>query len=167
MHETFMRRAIAIAGQSLDMPGGLPYGAVVVKDGRIIGEGVNRAAALNDPTSHGEVEAVRDACRKLGTTQLDGALVYTSCEPCAMCVATMLLAGISGVYYASSLQDSAVFYAGLMRTDAKWRARLAADELRRQTGLPIDQRTMPAHRILVDEGQALLDAFAARQAGSR
>jgi guanine deaminase len=159
-HATYMRRAIEIAGRALDEPGAMPYGAVVVKDGRIVGEGLNRSAALYDPTSHGEVEAVRDACRKLGTTWLDGAVVYTSCEPCAMCVATMYMAGISGIYYANTIAESGAMWQQLIALDPKsWVRRTDANEVRRETGLPIDQRRMRAERILAAEGQAVLDGF--------
>jgi len=82
--EKFMRRAIELAATALNIPGARPYGAVVVKDGRIVGEGLNEAAKKFDPTSHGEVEAVRDACRNLKTTDLTGCELYTSCEPCSV-----------------------------------------------------------------------------------
>lgn len=160
-HETFMRRAIEIARQALDQPGAMPYGAVVAKDGRIIGEGLNRAAALHDPTSHGEVEAVRDACRKLGTTWLDGAVVYTSCEPCAMCVSTMYMAGISRIYYANTIEESGAMWQRLAAHDPqRWARRTDAHDVRRETGLPIGERRMTAARLLEGEGQAALDAFA-------
>ena len=82
--EKFMRRAIELSAQALETPGARPYGAVVVKDGRIVGEGLNQSAKNFDPTSHGEVEAIRDACRNLKTTDLSGADLYTSCEPCSV-----------------------------------------------------------------------------------
>ena len=88
--EKFMRRAIELSAQAIDTPGARPYGAVVVKDGKIVGEGLNQSAKNFDPTSHGEVEAIRDACRNLKTTDLSGTDLYTSCEPCSVCVATML-----------------------------------------------------------------------------
>ncbi|MFP6771269.1 MAG: nucleoside deaminase, partial [Alphaproteobacteria bacterium] len=110
MHEKFMARAIEIAAESIDTPGTLPYGAVVVKDGEIIGEGLNRADGTFDPTSHGEVEAIRDACRKLSVTNLGGADMYTSGEPCSMCVATMYQAGIKRLFYAGAASDSAAFF---------------------------------------------------------
>ena len=93
--EKFMRRAIELSAQALDSAGARPYGAVVVKDGKIVGEGLNQSAKNFDPTSHGEVEAIRDACRNLKTTDLSGADLYTSCEPCSVCVATMIMAGIA------------------------------------------------------------------------
>ena len=89
------------------MPGARPYGAVVVKDGKIVGEGLNQSAKNFDPTSHGEVEAIRDACRNLKTTDLSGCELYTSCEPCSVCVATMIMAGIGRMYYGATLDQSA------------------------------------------------------------
>jgi tRNA(Arg) A34 adenosine deaminase TadA len=159
MHETFMRRAFEIARQSLAAPGAMPYGAVVVRDGQIIGEGLNQTAALHDPTSHGEIEAVRDACRRLANTRLDGAVVYTTCEPCAMCVATMYLAGIAGVYYASSLAESGAAMGRLAARDPKWQRKIGADDLRRETGLPLEARSMNAVRLLPEDGAALLEDF--------
>jgi tRNA(Arg) A34 adenosine deaminase TadA len=97
--ETFMRRAIALSEQALGEPGAGPFAAMIVRDGAIIGEGINRSRANFDPTSHGEVEAIRDACGKLKTVDLSGCDLYTTCEPCTMCVATMLIAGIGRMYY--------------------------------------------------------------------
>src|ERR1043165_311824 len=102
--EKFMRRAIELSPQALAPPRAGPSGAVVVRDGKIVGEGLNQSAKNFDPTSHGEVEAVRDACRNLKTTDLSGAELYTSCEPCSVCVSTMIMAGISRMYYGASLE---------------------------------------------------------------
>ena len=162
MDEHFMRRALEIARESLDQPGALPYGAVVVKDGKILGEGLNRASAINDPTSHGEVEAIRDACAQLASTDLSGCQLYTTAEPCAMCVATMHVAGIEKVYYASASPESAAFVARLAAVDAKWKRRLTSDALRREVGLPIESRAMPAQQLLASEAQALFDAYATK-----
>lgn len=163
MNEDFMRRALEIARQSLEMPGTLPYGAVVVKDTEIIGEGLNRSHELCDPTSHGEVEAIRDACRRLKTHQLSGCDLYTSCEPCSMCVATMHMAGIERLYYASTIDDSVKFFAALIANDPKWQRRgLSGAALRREVGLPMEQRAMPSERLLGDAGQQLFDDFVAR-----
>src|SRR3954468_13609495 len=96
--ETFMRRALALSARALDTPGTEPFGAVVVKDGAIVGEGFNHSVAHFDPTSHGEIEAIRDACRKLETVSLAGCDLYTSCEPCALCAAAMHIAGIGRLY---------------------------------------------------------------------
>ena len=160
-----MDRAIAIAATAEQEEGALPYGAVVVRDGEIIGEGLNRALALHDPTSHGEVEAIRDACRKLGTTDLSGAIMYTSAEPCSMCVATMLLAGIQQLVYAADSADSAAFMQKLSAKNPTVRRRFSMAELREQVGLPSDNRPqMPSER----QGQAasvkVFESFVAKHA---
>lgn len=162
MHETFMRRALEIARESLDIPGALPYAAVIVKDGKIIGEGLNKALTIHDPTSHGEVEAIRDACKKLGTTSLAGADLYTTAEPCAMCVATMYLTGIARFYYASAAAESGAFLTRLAAKDTRLIRRLSAADLRREVGLPMDQRQMTATPLLSSEAHALFDAYAKR-----
>lgn len=160
MHETFMRRALEIARQSIDEPGALPYAAVVVKDGRIVGEGLNRANGKSDPTSHGEVEAIRDACAKLGTLDLSGCDLYTTAEPCSMCVATMYLSGIARLYYALAVPDSAAFMTRLAARDPKWTRRISAADLRREVALPMEGRMMPAEPVLRDEALVVFDEFA-------
>ncbi|MDX2157944.1 MAG: nucleoside deaminase [Hyphomicrobiaceae bacterium] len=155
-----MRRALEIARQSLDDPGAMPYAAVVVKDGTIVGEGLNRALGKVDPTSHGEVEAIRDACAHLGTTDLSGCDLYTTAEPCSMCTATMYLAGISRLFYASAAPESAAFMARLAARDAKWSRRISGPDLRREVGLEMHQRRMPATPVLSGEAHALFDAYA-------
>ena len=159
MHEKFMARAIEIAAESIDTPGTLPYGAVVVKDGEIIGEGLNRADGTFDPTSHGEVEAIRDACGKLSVTNLGGADMYTSGEPCSMCVATMYQAGIKRLFYAGAASDSAAFFSRLSEHDPKWARSMSNQELREQVGLPLDQRAMPAEQIMVEDMVEVFNAF--------
>jgi guanine deaminase len=162
MDEKFMARAIEIARESIDKPGTLPYGAVIVRDGEIIGEGLNRATAVSDPTSHGEVEAIRDACRRLGTTSLAGADLYTSGEPCSMCVATMYLCGIKHFFYAGAAKDSADFFARLADHDPKWARRLLGDKLRLQVGLPLEQREMTAEQLMADDMIAVFEEFITR-----
>ncbi len=162
MHETFMARAIEIARDSIDTPGTLPYGAVVVKDGEIIGEGLNRTAANCDPTSHGEVDAIRDACARLSVTSLAGADLYTSGEPCSMCVAIMYQVGIARLFYAGAASDSATFFGRLSEHDPKWARAMSNQELREQVGLPIDQRSMAAEQMMVKDMVAVFDDFIAR-----
>src|SRR5918998_5311713 len=111
--DRFLRRAIALSAQAAATPGSEPFGALVVKDGQVVGEGFNRARARLDPTAHGETEAIRDACARLGTLDLTGCTVATSCEPCALCVAAMQIAGIGRVVYAAALADSARALAGV------------------------------------------------------
>ena len=102
-----MRRAIELAKQTalIDKAGG-PFGCVIVKDGEIIGEGANRVLADCDPTSHGEINAIRHACAKLGTHNLSGCTVYTTGEPCPMCYAACWWARVSAIYYASTIYDA-------------------------------------------------------------
>lgn len=157
-----MARAVEIAGQAKDEAGALPYGAVVVIDGEIVGEGLNRAAALHDPTSHGEVEAIRDACKRLGRTDLAGAEMYTTAEPCAMCVATMLLSGFEKLYYAYDAAESAEMMGRLAKGNATLKRRYTAAELRRQTGLPTGEREMASERLGVDAAGAVFKAFEAK-----
>jgi guanine deaminase len=159
-----MARAVTIAATAIDEPGALPYGAVVALDGKIVGEGLNRAMALHDPTSHGEVEAIRDACRNLGTTDLTGAIMYTTAEPCSMCVATMLLCGFAGLYYAADADDSRTLMAALAAKNPSARRRFSMAELREEVGKPAEQRQMPVARMGVEETRAVFAAFAAKHA---
>jgi tRNA(Arg) A34 adenosine deaminase TadA len=155
--EKFMRRAIELSAQAVDEPGARPYGAVVVKDGKIVGEGQNQSAKNFDPTSHGEVEAIRDACRNLKTTDLSGSELYTSCEPCSVCVATMLMAGIARMYYGATLDQSG-------RIVARSKMPPRPDLVRAQVGLPVESREMPAEVKLGDEAVAVLEAWVRKQA---
>jgi tRNA(Arg) A34 adenosine deaminase TadA len=105
--EGFMRRAIELSHRTalVDSAGGV-FGAVIVKDGTIIAEGANRVVAENDPTWHGEMEAIRKACKALGSFKLTGCVLYTSAEPCPMCAAASYWAGIERIYYAATVQDA-------------------------------------------------------------
>ena len=123
---------------------------------------MNRSAAACDPTSHGEVEAIRDACRRLSLTSLDGADLYTSGEPCSMCVAVMYQVGIARLFYAGAVADSAAFFDRLAEHDDKWARRRSSQNLRTQVGLPIEQRDMAAEQLLQEEMIAVFDAFIAR-----
>jgi tRNA(Arg) A34 adenosine deaminase TadA len=103
----FLRRAIALATENVLSAKGGPFGAVVVREGRIVGEGANSVTATYDPTAHGEVNAIRDACRTLGTFTLAGCELYTSCEPCPMCLAASYWARLDAIYYGCSAADAA------------------------------------------------------------
>ena len=105
--ETFMRRAIELAQKGADENLGGPFGCVVVKDGVIVGEGSNQVTSTNDPTAHAEVVAVRDACRNLGSFQLTGCIVYTSCEPCPMCLGAIYWARPAAIFFAATRDDAA------------------------------------------------------------
>jgi len=106
MGNPFMARAIALAVQNVRSGRGGPFGAVVVKKGRIIAEGVNEVTSANDPSAHAEIVAIRKACRKLGSFELRGCQIYTSCEPCPMCLGAIYWARPDRVYYASTKRDA-------------------------------------------------------------
>ncbi len=106
-HEKFMRRAIELSEKAgiKEKTGGV-FGAVIVKDGKIISEGYNQVAKNNDPTWHAEMHAIREACHKLGTPHLDGCVLYTSSEPCPMCLATAYWAHIDKIFYGARVEDA-------------------------------------------------------------
>ncbi len=101
-----MKRAIELSKKNIEHGGG-PFGAVIVKDGKIIGEGFNKVTANNDPTAHAEVEAIREACKNISNFDLNGAEIYTSCEPCPMCLSAIYWARLSKIYYANTKKDAA------------------------------------------------------------
>src|SRR5580704_6342581 len=103
----FLRRAIALATRNVLTVAGGPFGAVVVRDGAIIGEGANSVTTTNDPTAHGEINAIRQACQALGTFSLEGCEIYTSCEPCPMCLAAIYWARIDAIYFSGEADDAA------------------------------------------------------------
>ena len=103
----FLRRAILLATQNVSTGGGGPFAAVIVRAGKIVGEGVNTVTTSNDPTAHGEVNAIRAASKALGTFSLAGCELYTSCEPCPMCLAASYWARIDAVYYGAGAADAA------------------------------------------------------------
>jgi tRNA(Arg) A34 adenosine deaminase TadA len=123
-----------LAIQNVDTGAGGPFAAVIVCDGKIIGEGVNTVTAGNDPTAHGEVNAIRAACAALGTFTLAGCELYTSCEPCPMCLAASYWARLDAIYYGASAADAAragfddAFLYGEFRKDQSERA-LPASQL--------------------------------------
>ncbi|HVU47188.1 MAG TPA: nucleoside deaminase [Terracidiphilus sp.] len=144
----FLRRAIALATQNAVSGAGGPFGAVIVRDGKIVGEGVNTVTAGNDPTAHGEVNAIRAAAKALGTFTLAGCELYTSCEPCPMCLAASYWARIDAIYYGANAADAA--RAGF--DDA-----FLYDEMKKNAG----ERTLPATQMLGDEAWASFAAWLA------
>jgi tRNA(Arg) A34 adenosine deaminase TadA len=107
MNNKFMREAVRISIQKMRRNQGGPFGAVIVLKGRIIARGWNRVTTANDPTAHAEVTAIRDACRILRTFRLDGCVLYTSCEPCPMCLAAIYWARIRRVFFGNTRRDAA------------------------------------------------------------
>ncbi|MBL8706209.1 MAG: nucleoside deaminase [Rhodospirillales bacterium] len=144
--EDFLRRAIALSLENAKGSAGGPFGAVVVKDGRIVGEGANCVTTTNDPTAHAEVVAIREACRELGTHDLAGATIYTSCEPCPMCLTAILWARIGRMVYACDRDDAAA--AGF---DDSW--------FYEQVALPVHGRALPTTRMLVEHGNTAFKAW--------
>jgi guanine deaminase len=103
----FMEMAVQLADDNVRSKSGGPFGAIIVKDGKIVGKGCNNVTTQNDPTAHAEVQAIRDACKHLGSFQLDGCDVYTSCEPCPMCIGALYWARPKAIYYACTKEDAA------------------------------------------------------------
>lgn len=136
---------------------------MVVKGGKIVGEGYNHAVQRHDPTSHSEIEAIRDACRNLATVDLSDTEMYTSCEPCALCVAAMLVAGVGRVYYAVTLEQSDAALAHLSQDKRPYELDAAA--LRVQVGLPMEARRLSSESRRADDAMAVIAAWARAQAG--
>lgn len=107
MDDPFMARAILLSLDNVQSGRGGPFGAVVAKDGKIVAEGANRVTTTNDPTAHAEVVAIREACQKLGVFDLEGCEIYTSCEPCPMCMGAIYWARLARVYFANTAADAA------------------------------------------------------------
>lgn len=133
-HEDFMRHAIELARTSMEAGNGGPFGAVIVRENQIIGEGTNHVIAHNDPTAHGEIMAIRDACARLGTFSLEGAAIYTTGQPCPMCLGAIHWARLSLIYYGFSVTDAAA---------------IGFDDsaIFEQFSLPESQRIIPAHVV--------------------
>jgi len=106
-HQQYMKRAIELSRTNVATGMGGPFGAVIVKGGVVIGEGTNQVTARNDPTAHAEVEAIRAACAHIGNFDLSGAVIYTSCEPCPMCLAAIYWARLERIYFANTKVDAA------------------------------------------------------------
>ena len=105
MKNEFMKRAIELSIESVNKDGG-PFGSVIVKDNKIIAEGSNKVTSTNDPTAHGEIVAIREACKKINNFSLKGCELYSSCEPCPMCLSAIYWARIDKIYYANTRKDA-------------------------------------------------------------
>lgn len=106
-HAEFMQQAIALSQQGMDNNEGGPFGAIVVRAGQVVGVGNNRVTSTQDPTAHAEVVAIRDACRRLHTFELHDCIIYTSCEPCPMCLGAIYWARPKAVYFGCTKEDAA------------------------------------------------------------
>ena len=143
MDNSFMREAIRLAVENVRSGRGGPFGAIVVKDGRVLATGTNSVTIANDPTAHAEVNAIREACRSLGAFQLIGSEIYTSCEPCPMCLGAIYWARPDRVYFASTASDAA---------QAGFDDSFIYEELK----LPHGERRIPFEPMMREEG---LEAF--------
>ena len=141
MDREIMQRAIDLAAESVKKGGG-PFGAVVVKDGKVIAESANSVTPDNDPTAHAEVNAIRLACKKLGTFMLDGCEIYASCEPCPMCLGAIYWAHIKTIYYAGTRSDAA-------------KAGFDDDFIYREINIDPEKRSVPAFNFMPNEGAAV------------
>jgi tRNA(Arg) A34 adenosine deaminase TadA len=140
MNNKFMRQAIQLAVENIKNGGG-PFGAVIVKDGKVIATGVNRVTANNDPTAHAEVCAIRAACEALGTFTLEGCDIYSSCEPCPMCLGAIYWAHLDHLYYGANKHDAA---------DAGFDDQFIYEELEQ----PIASRRLTTEILIPQEAQA-------------
>lgn len=146
----FMRRAIELSRANMQSNQGGPFGAVIVKAGKIVGEGWNKVTSSNDPTAHAEVEAIRDACQKLGTFELKDCAIYTSCEPCPMCLAAIYWARLERVYYGNTRDDAAA-----IQFDDEF--------LYREIVKPLAERAIPIEPLLRSEALKVFGEWTAKQ----
>jgi guanine deaminase len=148
--EAWMGKAVQIALENVLSSHGGPFGAIVVKEGKIVGNGRNEVTATNDPTAHAEVQAIRDACRNLNTFQLDECELYTSCEPCPMCLGAIYWARPRIVYFAGTKEDA---------------AQIGFDDqfIYEQIGVPYENRSIPFQKIKPANGLSPFEAWAASQ----
>lgn len=138
--EEYMREAIDLSVKNIDNDGG-PFGAVIVKDGKIIARGVNRVTSNNDPTAHAEVNAIREASNVLGTFDLRGCEIYSSCEPCPMCLGAIYWARLDKLYFANTKKDA---------KDIEFDDSFIYEEL----DLPIEKRKIPTKQMMREEALA-------------
>jgi tRNA(Arg) A34 adenosine deaminase TadA len=147
--ETFMQEAIRLAEDGMRAGRGGPFGCVIVRRGAIIARGTNRVTSANDPTAHAEVTAIRTACQDLGTFQLADCELYTSCEPCPMCLAAIYWARIPAVYYGNTRADAAA-------------VGFDDDFIYRQIPLPPGERSVRMQPLLREAAQAAFQEWAAK-----
>jgi tRNA(Arg) A34 adenosine deaminase TadA len=145
----FMQKAIALATENVVSGAGGPFGAVVVRNGEIIATGVNQVTSANDPTAHAEVVAIRAACQALGDFQLTGCVVYTSCEPCPMCLSALYWSRCDAIFFGNSAADA---------KDAGFDDSFLYEEVAR----PLNERKIPTMRLLGDQAIESFNAWRAQ-----
>jgi guanine deaminase len=140
-HEKFMRMAIELSEYNVKQDAGGPFGAVIVKDGMVVARSANKVVAQNDPTAHAEISAIRLACQEMGAHTLEGCVIYTSCEPCPMCLGAIYWARIDTIYYGNTKADAASIG-------------FDDDFIYLELGLPIHERKLQIVQLLRDEAQS-------------
>jgi len=146
----WMKEAVALGRNGMNRNDGGPFGCVVVKNGKVVGRGWNRVLAKNDPTAHAEIVAIRDACNNLGSYQLEGCEIYTSCEPCPMCMASIYWARPAKVYFGAQCGDAAA--AGF--DDAF---------IYRELQLPVNERSVLTEEMGREEAMPLFEEWLAKE----
>ncbi|WP_281252352.1 nucleoside deaminase [Granulicella rosea] len=134
-----MQQAIDLATENVLSGRGGPFGAVVVKDGKVVATGINLVTATNDPTAHAEVTAIRNACKALGSFQLTGCTIYSSCEPCPMCLTAIHWARCEAIFFGATAKDAA---------DAGFDDSFFYEQVR----LPLEERALPTENMMREEG---------------
>ena len=147
-HSYYMRLAFECAREEMLNGNGGPFGAVILRDGKIIGKSGNRVFAEKDPTAHGEIMAIRNACQNINDPYLEDCVMYSTCEPCAMCFSAIFYAGIKKVYYAA------------YHKDADRIAGFGVDKLYAELKKPLDERNIDHIQLLHKEGVDLLQEWA-------
>ena len=146
----FLKQAIQLAAKGMESNDGGPFGAIIVdKDGKVVGQGNNKVTSTNDPTAHAEIVAIRDACKNLNTFQLDGCTLYTSCEPCPMCLGAIYWARPARIIFAASREDAAEIG-------------FDDDFIYKEIPLPIEDRQIPTEQLLRKEGVAVFNSWATK-----
>ncbi len=144
--ESLMRRAIALSMEKMQSGSGGPFGAVIARNGEVVAEGWNQVTSSADPTAHAEVVAIRRACQALGRFDLRDCEIFTSCEPCPMCLGAIYWARLGRIWYANDRRDAAAIG-------------FDDDLLYREIPLPLTERSLPTQRLLADEARAAFDAW--------
>jgi tRNA(Arg) A34 adenosine deaminase TadA len=149
MHTKFMEKAIELSRKMMRAGKGGPFGAVVVCNGKIVARGYNQVTSTNDPTAHAEITAIREACKKLKTFQLDDCELYTSCEPCPMCLSAIYWARIKKIYFGNTRQDAAAIG-------------FDDDFIYQEIPLPMKERKLVMKQLMRKEAKAAFDEWQAK-----
>lgn len=148
IHEKFMKMAIDLSRSGMVQGKGGPFGCVIVRDGKVVGQGCNSVLETNDPTAHAEVVAIRDACKNLGSFQLEGCYLYTSCEPCPMCLGAIYWARPERVFFANTKKDAAAI---------GFDDQFIYEELE----LPLNKRKIPFSQLSMNEANQVFKEWVA------